>query len=568
MQLFSPPAPVSQERKIAHSGHVWANPMPEALAEEIQDLAPNDTGLPRPQASAEAAAVDDWIRDGAWSFCRSCKMINLRHLKEDQLQQPPKPATAKCRHCSGPNKPWIPTIHDVPRQLRGLTNGMTQALRPLELDQGPYERGEFGYRIHSALSRLHWASSSVEDKIAELPTKKEKKKAQKALDFLKNSEASEYRTFYEKHEAFLRRHPNPGAAELRRPLQWIEQPGIECALWPDLYFNADLCETVERATDIRRLQRQNLVGAAAQPAGARSLLDDVGSDGEDRPAEDENLGRNSVKRSFLRKVFGPITDYGSQYDLLHFMYDLSLWSDIGAKKAELTHMPMRLALKGQPWTPAFWMARHAALLDLQRQCGPPVLFKTWAPYEWASPYHPWVLDMMEKEGRSRLHLAGPETFHHVHILTELFREWVHGGATKGRGASTWARPRLHHRDPAESSPVTNFAGRIEFQDGKRKLPTQSYHGREAPHLHGLTFATNVADLPLETQLCATDPGEGHFLRGYVLDGQTGRTGSGQTVHPGPSEFSADGKLRLHHTETDFDMGIRAYDTEVNVSNSS
>ena len=246
-------------------------------------------------------------------------MINLRHLKENQLQQPPKPAIAKCRHCSGPNKPWIPTIHDVPRQLRGLTNDMAQALRPLELDQGPYERGEFGYRIHSALTRLHWAKSSVEDKIAELPTKKERKKAQKALDFLKNSEVSEYRTFYEKHEAFLRRHPNPGAAELRRPLQWIEQPGIECALWPDLYFNSDLCETVERATDIRRLQRQNLVGAAARPAGARSLLDDADSDREDRPAEDESLSRNSVKRSFLRKVFGPITDYGSQYDLLHFI---------------------------------------------------------------------------------------------------------------------------------------------------------------------------------------------------------------------------------------------------------
>ena len=159
---------------------------------------------------------------------------------------------------------------------------------------------------------------------------------------------------------------------------------------------------MERATDIRRLQRQNRVAGAARPAGARSLLDNVDSDGEDRPAEDESLSRNSVKRSFLRKVFRPITDYGSQYDLLHFMYDLSLWSDIGAKKAELTHMPMRLALKGQPWTPAFWMARHAALLDLQRQCGPPVLFKTWVPYEWASLYHPWILDMMEKEGRSRL----------------------------------------------------------------------------------------------------------------------------------------------------------------------
>lgn len=291
--------------------------MPEALAAEVQDIAPNDTGLPRPQASPEAAAVDAWIRNGAWAFCRSCNMITPRPLKEKQLSQPLRPAIAKCRHCSGRNKPWIPTIRDVPRQLRGLTDAAALALRPLELDQGPYQRGDSGYRIHSALTRLHWKKCSVEDEIAELDTRKERKKAQKALDYLKNCEVSEYRTFYEMHESFLRRHPNPGPAELRRPLQWIEKPGIECALWPDLYFHSDLCETVERATDIRRLQR-------GQPAGAGSLLDDVNSEGEEQGPQEEGLGRNSVKRSFLRKVFGPITDYGSHYDLLHFVCDLSL----------------------------------------------------------------------------------------------------------------------------------------------------------------------------------------------------------------------------------------------------
>ncbi|CAJ1394494.1 unnamed protein product, partial [Effrenium voratum] len=45
-------------------------------------------------------------------------------------------------------------------------------------------------------------------------------------------------------------------AERRRPLQALEEPGVECALWPDLYWDSDCCETVVRATDARRLQRR------------------------------------------------------------------------------------------------------------------------------------------------------------------------------------------------------------------------------------------------------------------------------------------------------------------------
>ncbi|CAE7199337.1 pif1 [Symbiodinium natans] len=184
-------------------------------------------------------------------------------------------------------------------------------------------------------------------------------------------------------------------------------------------------------------------------------------------------------------------------------------------------------LDGQPWTPAYWQLRHAALLDLQRQCGAPVLFKT--PYEWAAPYHRWLLHAMETERKGRLHLAGPETLHLCHIMTEMFRVWVHGGAVKhGAASSCWSQPSLGPRAASDAYPVLNFAGRIEFEDGKRKLATQE------------------AD---------------HPLRGYALDGQAGRTGSGWPLHEGESCFTPEGYLRLRHTETDSDMGIRAYDVE-------
>ena len=392
-------------------------------------------------------------------------------------------------------------------------------------------------------------------KIEALPSSRLRKQARNARRFLLRTETSEYKAFADRHERFLRAHPDATAEQAKLPLQFIETPGIECALWPDLYFHSDLCETVERATDSRRLARQATMERAAGDA-----LEPEETDEENEAASLE--GRHSVRRSFLRKVLGPITDYAAEYELLHFIFDLCLWSDIGSKKHCLGHMPLRLALKGQPWTPAYWATRHAALLDLHRQCGPPALFKTWAPYEWAAPYHCWLLHAMSTERKSRLHLAGPETLHLCHIMSEMFREWAHGGAVKHRPASSrWREPSLSSRD-APAPPFLNFAARIEFQDGKRKLATQAYHGRETPHLHGLTFAGSLASLPLDRRLRASVPEDPKDpLRGYVLDGQAGRTGSGWPVHEGASAFTPDGFLRLHHSETDSDMGIRAYDFE-------
>ena len=65
------------------------------------------------------------------------------------------------------------------------------------------------------------------------------------------------------------------------------------------------------------------------------------------------------------------------------------------------HIPLRLVLKGKTFSPLYFKTRHTALLDLQRQCGHPQIFKTMAPWEPSFPYHAWILNEMAQAGRRR-----------------------------------------------------------------------------------------------------------------------------------------------------------------------
>ena len=67
-----------------------------------------------------------------------------------------------------------------------------------------------------------------------------------------------------------------------------------------------MCETVERATDSRRHQQRH--------------VEPLSDDEEDAVPEERHI----VKRSFMRKVFGPIIGYSQDFELLQFVYDLSM----------------------------------------------------------------------------------------------------------------------------------------------------------------------------------------------------------------------------------------------------
>ena len=366
---------------------------------------------------------------------------------------------------------------------------------------------------------------------------------------------SSYRDFVARHRRFLESYPHAADDRRKRPLRYIEEEAIECALWPHLYWHRQLCETTVRLSDIRRQERRRATWAcdADEPADSDAEQDAVTGT------------RQSLKRNFLAKAMGPIADYAGDHELVHFVFDLATWSDVGGKKGALRGTPMWQVMKGAPWTPQYWKIRHAAALDMQAQCGFPVAFLTWAPFEWSAPYHEWLLRQMAQLGRQRLQLAGPETLHLAHLLTEFFREWVCGGARKaGNASATWRSALFGGTCPDTGRRLkVNFVGRLEFQDGKRKEATQNYHGRAAVHLHGLVFAERLAPMNLHDKVSATIPEDGHALRGYVLDGQTGRTGSGWPQHEGPSDCDPrqDG-VRLHHTALDQHLGVRGYIPEV------
>ena len=65
-------------------------------------------------------------------------------------------------------------------------------------------------------------------------------------------------------------------------------------------------------------------------------------------------------------------DYSSNYELLHFTYDLLLFCAIAAKKNAIRgQLPLRVAMKKHNWSPLYWRDVHFALTDMVRQIGYP-----------------------------------------------------------------------------------------------------------------------------------------------------------------------------------------------------
>ena len=70
-----------------------------------------------------------------------------------------------------------------------------------------------------------------------------------------NEECSAYRKFVDAHETFLDKHDAPAERKRRRPYNFLEQVGVETALWPHLHWKVSMCESYARASDVRRKAR-------------------------------------------------------------------------------------------------------------------------------------------------------------------------------------------------------------------------------------------------------------------------------------------------------------------------
>lgn len=498
--------------------------------------------------------------------------MDLKRVNKPTI--PPSQCTA-CKHGE-----YVPQPEHVPEPLRNLKPRVLEALRPLERDVGFVERVPHGYRVHNAMMAFAWKERSVQRTIQHLDKRSDRKAATAAFHCLWNNKDSAYKEILEKHQKFLEKEGNGAPLQKRkRPLRFIETEGLECCLWPQLYWHRNMCETVARAAHENR--------ATAKAAEARRRAADTTTEEEEEEEEDDGgacgeerdfaaesaeeppnivaAEHGRIKRGFMRKVLSPVIGYGADYELLHFVFDLSMWTTIGTKKnlASRTGVALRHLLKGSPWTPQYWRVRHHAVLDMQRQCGNAALFRTRAPYERSFPYHQWVMHEQRVLGRERQHLAGAETLHMAWVLLQLDKGYICGDQYNSEKASrNWKGHVLGPEDEDSNlNTVVAHVTRLEFQDGKRKEATQKYHGRGTVHSHSLDFLDNVEAIGLEKKLQATIPSKEAepFLHGLVMDSQRDYKDSKLPVRAESSAWNSEtGSVALHHSEEDKAEHIRAY----------
>jgi len=232
----------------------------------------------------------------------------------------PSPFISKnqCWCCKAKRKHWVPRLDDVPEPLRNLSQATAESLAPVQIDTGVEVRSwqSKGYRAHMGMIRFSWYSSSVQSALRALsPAEQEKGNA--ALEWLVENNVH-YRHFLQEHADFLRKYPQSTDKDRRRWLRFIERPGVETAVWPHLFWDAELCLTVERQTLCRQAKEDRRILATTEQRVGLAAWDDP-------YAEEDNVddAGHSIKRSYVAKLLSPLLGYAS-YDILHFAYDLVL----------------------------------------------------------------------------------------------------------------------------------------------------------------------------------------------------------------------------------------------------
>ena len=511
--------------------------------------------------SSRAAAFRKWCMDDSWRMCSSCgrmapQAFEAKHARNATKAPPQFPRCGYCKS-AGAQGYWAPSPQDVPRKLRELSPQIVEALRPFDVHTGGTFRPPNGYLLHGDMMQFSFKKSSVEANLAKLP-RKQRKRGEKALQYLlRPNSPSWYARFWQLHHRFLggrsraiqRGETWHGASVKRMPARFIETVGLECALWPHLYWSLDMTETYVRSQDARRLKRRR---GAAQADGFEEEEEDGG----------QMLGggsRQSAKASFLAKVHSAVIGYSSDSQLLHFVYDLWLFTTIGGAKNS-SGTGVREALASKPYSPELWRTYHTALVDLQRQLDWPSLFITIAPYEWSFPYHRWLEDELLKSLSSRLQMPVSETLHLAHVLTQ---------AVKGllTGANEGMHPKREHVFAAEegSGRVRYWVARLEFQDGKRKRgqyrDAQFYHGRGTVHVHILLWLRNMQDMDLASKIRADLPNEtiDAEMLDLVLGSQLDWASSGWPLREEATEVTTpEQQLKLHHPRKAKEKCCRAY----------
>eukprot|EP00973_Karenia_brevis_P072644 10090881-Karenia_brevis.AAC.1 len=147
------------------------------------------------------------------------------------------------------------------------------------------------------MMRFSWHARSVEHNISQLECQDLRRATRKAFRFLCEYPESAYSDYLAAHRTFLDKHGIDASDRVRkRWARYIESEAIECALWPCIFFNVNVCPTVERSFNPDRKDY-------SQPTVEQMWT------GWDVPNEDDDIpdqfpgpavseGRHSIKRLF------------------------------------------------------------------------------------------------------------------------------------------------------------------------------------------------------------------------------------------------------------------------------
>ena len=451
--------------------------------------------------TSEAEDLQFWAKYQSWTFCANCGLLDPRKLLPPFRKRSATTLFIQCKCSTGTYE--VPSTDDVPLILRTLTIEDQRLLSPFVVHCGDYRRIFNGYRQRTGPFRVSWYSTPVRDRLDEIVDEDRRDRLLQAYYYLLNSAESSYCHFIRMQ---LRGERRPFLYEIHSSPRYR---GVECALWPALYYRTSLCESV--------LEGQN--------------------------------NRASGKISYMHKVLSGVVDFAINYDILHYQYDRWLFKTItGAVNASKASgcSPNR-SLENKSFSKTFWQHQHLFLIDAVHQYGFPSLFITLSPYEWTFPFPPFIDNIREIYGKDITEVAVLETLHIAHVAEQLVRGYLTGG-----NSNRWRTHLLSNVQDPSSKNITTYFYRFEFQQ------------RGTVHLHMLVWLDEVSSIRAEL-LHASVPWEN--ARDAFLVANTQKSDrSCLSVNNAPDAFTTDlhGKtsLHFHYTEDDAERNIRAFITTV------
>ena len=449
--------------------------------------------------TSEAEDLQFWAIYQSWTFCDSCGKLDPQKLLPPFRKRAPSRFLTACKCRGGTYE--VPSTDDVPLVLRTLTIEDQRLLSPFTVHCGNYRRIFNGYRQRTGPFRVTWSKPCVRDQIDAIQDEHRHNRLVNAYYYLLNSAESSYSQFIRMQ---LRGERNPFLYEVYSSPRYR---GIECALWPAMYFRTSLCESI--------LEGQN--------------------------------NRASSKISYMHKVLSPVVDYSINYDLLQYQYDRWLFKTItGAVNASKASgcSPNR-SLENKAFSKTFWQHQHLFLIDAVHQHGFPSLFMTISPYEWTFPFPPFIEEIRNTYGRDTTEVATLETIHIAHVLEQVVRGYITGG-----NSNRWRTHVLCSVDQPSSKNVKLYFYRMEFQQ------------RGTLHLHMLVWLNDLPSIRADL-LHASVPWNNAHDAFLVADTQKSHKSCLPVNHLPDScvsDLHGNSSLQFHYTEDDANRNIRAYIT--------